>query len=415
MSLHLLPSTLPVDLGRHSDGGALTLVNTAERRYWVFRFTVNGRDRRAEWSLKDYTLAQARERARQWRVMVADGTDPTRAGKLADHHAITFKQYAADNVDGFCVASRSKTDPKKAWERAFAQVESLHAIPVAQITMADVVKALAPHFAALPKKAERLRWRLERLFDAARSEGLIEGRNPAEWKGGLDGKFKEAALLAKRTEGRHASIEYALLPDLMRALATDPSIVARACEFEVLVALRGQEVRGAAWSEFKLDGDTPCWIVPRDRMKVKDKIDHTTGEPIPHIVPLSPAHVAFLKSLPTFGQDGLVFPSSQNRGQEISHCIMNICLRRNAPEGVDLTGHGMRATLTTWVNDTRLQDYLLAEQAQDRVIGTGTRRRYVRSAAFAEAELRRQLMTDWANYALSVPAANNVVAFPRAA
>jgi integrase len=409
-ALHMsLRTPLPTALGRHSDGNALTLVNAEARRFWQFRYTVNGRDAKAEWPLADYTLAEARDRASQWRKMIADGIDPRRAGFLAEANDITFKAFADKKYPDLCKGKNAR-EPE-AWKRAIAQLKALHAIPVAQLKTTDVINALGCLFRTQPKKAERLRWRLERLLRAALSRGLLAS-NPAKWDV-LEGEFKELRQAGIDDQGQHASLPYQDLPALIQSLSYDGSIVARACEFALLVALRGSEVRGAQWSEFVgLDTDAPLWVVPRSRMKCKKRFDKTTKQPVPHVVPLSPQAVALLRALPTFGQDGLVFASEQNRGEELSHNIMNICFKRHVAEGVDITTHGARATFRTWASEQVKGSFENAERALDHVIGSTTARAYIRSAAFTQAEDRRELMAAWAAYALPV---SNVVPFIRAA
>jgi Arm domain-containing DNA-binding protein len=77
--------------GRYLDEKGLYLQVASERnRSWLFRYERGGRER---WmglgALSDFTLAEARERARKARQLLADDVDPIDARKFA--HVIGAK------------------------------------------------------------------------------------------------------------------------------------------------------------------------------------------------------------------------------------------------------------------------------------------------------------------------------------
>ena len=83
--------------GLHGDGGNLYLQVSdgphGRRRSWVFRFQLKGGRRRdmGLGSLDTVSLKEARETARQYRVLVRDGIDP-----IADRNAKVAKNLAAN-------------------------------------------------------------------------------------------------------------------------------------------------------------------------------------------------------------------------------------------------------------------------------------------------------------------------------
>ena len=99
--------------GVYADGGGLYLQVTSEghAKSWLFRFSrsrFGGRGDRnmGLGSLRDYDLAEARERARQCRVMLNDGIDPIenrrdkqREIKLEAAKRVTFEHCAKDWMD----------------------------------------------------------------------------------------------------------------------------------------------------------------------------------------------------------------------------------------------------------------------------------------------------------------------------
>lgn len=64
--------------GRYADGGGLYLqVVTPGRGSWLLRYERNGREHMLGLGpVVDFTLAEARERARQARQLLRDGVDP---------------------------------------------------------------------------------------------------------------------------------------------------------------------------------------------------------------------------------------------------------------------------------------------------------------------------------------------------
>ena len=85
-------------------------------------------------------------------------------------------------------------------------------------------------------------------------------------------------------------------------------MAARALELAVLTATRSGEVRNMVWSEVDLEVAT--WVVPAAKMKAG----------VMHRVPLAPAAVALLRSIPRQSTDpaSLVFPWHDPEGRESS-------------------------------------------------------------------------------------------------
>lgn len=400
------PLTKDVGAFKDTECRGLYLINEADgRRFFRFRYTVNGRDRKAEWPLS-VGLAAARDRANKWRDMASEGIEPRRAGQKADHHKISFKAFADEHKADFCIGMNDRELYR--WDLALSQVSSLHTVPVAQLTPADIITALTPIFRELPKKAKLIRGRLETLLNVAVSMGLLSF-NPATWS---LCKAKCKPFTKRLKSAKRPSLPFEQLPALMIKLMSVTGTVARAAEFTVLVGLRSSEVRLAQWTQFKLDGKNPHWVLPREQMKCKDRVD-AYGEPLQHVVALSPQAVALLRSLPNFGKGRWVFPTEQTTKapQPVTQAALNLCFQRHAPEGADVCTHGFRATFRTWVAKARpsLRDRVLAEEAMDHVTLGKIEGAYVRTCAFEAAEDRRELLTAWADYAMP----QNVVVLQR--
>src|SRR5262249_29604361 len=118
--------------GWHADGGGLylqvTRVGDSITKSWLFRFMLNGRARgMGLGSVKDFTLKEARDRARAARQKLADGIDPLEA-KLAERDLarkeqaenITFKE-AADRFIELHEGGWKNAKHKAQWRSTLAE------------------------------------------------------------------------------------------------------------------------------------------------------------------------------------------------------------------------------------------------------------------------------------------------------
>lgn len=330
------------------------------------------------------TLAQARERAREYRQAIWEGRDPVAERKAAQQAlaasqlaAITFDKAAAE----YLKAKRSEfRNPKhiQQWENTLATYASpvLGKLDVAEVELAHVVKVLEPIWETKTETAARLRGRMEKVLAWATVRGYRSGDNPATWKGNLD------AVLPKPNKvkgGQHfKALPIDALPDFMTALRQRKGIAARAVEFTILTAARSGEVRGATWDE--IDLDNKVWTVPAERMKASKE----------HRVPLNDAAVSLLRNMPRFEGTDLVFPAA--RGGKLSDMSLTAVLRRME---VDATVHGFRSTFRDWTAERTAYAREVIEKSLAHAIGDKVEAAYRRGDLF---EKRRRLMADWAEF-----------------
>jgi integrase len=255
-------------------------------------------------------------------------------------------------------------------------------LPVQDVDVALVMKAVEPIWTTKPETASRVRGRIESILDWATARGYRHGENPARWRGHLD------ALLPTKTKVRrvqhHAALPYAQLPAFLAELRQQDGIGAKALEFAILTAARTGEVMGAKWSE--IDFEARLWTVPAERMKAGRE----------HRVPLSEPALAILKAMREVREGDFVFPGGR-AGRGISNMAMIMTLRRMGRG--DLTAHGFRSTFSDWCAEqtdfpAEAREMALAHTVSDKV-----------EAAYRRGDLfqkRRDLMDAWANYAAKV-------------
>jgi integrase len=382
--------------GRHADGGNLfaTVSKDGKSRRWVFLYRWEGR--RCEMGLGGLDavpLARARELAAKYRLDLAEDRNPLesrRAEHDAARHALDTQRTARARQKTFGqVADELIAAKSPGWRNAkhraqWAMTLSVYAAPlrsksIAEITTDDVLAVLQPIWVTKPETASRTRGRIEAVLDAARARGFVraDAANPARWRGHLDHLLPPRSKLGRR---HHLALPWQQLPAFMEELRARRGTAPRALEWCILTAARLGEALGTRWCE--IDFEAAVWECPAERMKAC-KV---------HRVPLSPAAIALLKSLPAAKPDELVFPGAR-RGKPLSNMVMKALFKRMGAHNI--TSHGFRSTFRDWAGETTQYPREVCEAALAHAVGNSVERAYRRGDAL---EKRRALMNDWATY-----------------
>lgn len=357
---------------------------------WIFRFTINGKQREMGLgAVHTVTLAEARAKAKECRLLMLDGKDPLdtrKAIRLAEAleraKMMTFDQCAS----AYIAAHRSGWKNAKhasQWENTLATYASpvIGALPVAAVDTSLVVKVLSPIWLTKTETATRLRGRIESILGWATTSGFREGDNPARWRGHLENLLASPNKTAKVVH--HPALPWQEIGSFMAEVRQREGFAARAVEFAILTASRSGEVRGATWNEI----DSGLWIIPGSRMKMGKE----------HRVPLSTAAQKLLAGMPRLGD--LVFPGTKHNSQ-LSDMSLTAVLRRM--ERKDITVHGFRSTFRDWCAESvansfprEVCEHALAHSLPDKI-----------EAAYRRGDLiekRTLLMQAWADYCSTIP------------
>ncbi len=272
--------------GFYGDGDGLYLaVKPSGAKSWILRTVVHGKRRDLGVGPSDLvSLAEARDKAREWRKVAREGGDP-----FASRNAgtITFEEAT---VEYHRLVSQSFRSEKHAaqWMAGMKK----HVFPefgdrmVSTIGVVDVRKALEPIWIGKHETARKIKQRIEAVFDWARAEGHYSPENPARG-------IKRALKPQPRNPTHLAAMPWTELPAFYKSLNERDGVSARTLQFLILTAVRSGEAREARWEEFKGN----LWTIPASRMK--------TGRT--HIVPLAPEAQRILEQVR--GLDPvLVFP-----------------------------------------------------------------------------------------------------------
>ncbi len=359
--------------------GLSLLVTPSGGRLWRLRYRYAGRESMI--GLGSYpatTLKLARERRDAARAQLEAGLNPSSVrAEARDRQGVTFEALAKEwlSRQTFTAKTRSKAE----WMLNDLVMPHLGTRPINELTAPEILAVLRRiESRGKLETCHRTKWRIGQIIRYAVATGRAE-RDPT---GDLKG-----ALAAAKTVNRRAITAPRRFGELLLAIdgyvGQGPTWAAM--KLAPLVFVRPGELRAAQWSEFSLDGDSPEWRIPAERMKMKEE----------HVVPLSRQAVSVLRELQAFtGRGRLLFPSLRTSVRPISENTLNAALRRLGFSKDEMTAHGFRATASTLLNERGfapdLIELQLAHAERNKV-----RAAYNRAQRLAD---RRQMMQQWADY-----------------
>jgi hypothetical protein len=198
---------------------------------WLFRFMIDGKaDNMGLGPLNTTSLAKARELAEKARDVLRDGVNPRvtrdaerRQRKLEAAKQMTFLECA----NAYVAAHKGSWKNEKhiaQWEATFAETKRgakvypaataiLNDLPVQDIDVALVRRALEKIWYSTPETASRVRGRIERVLAWATVAGHRSGDNPARWTGHLKELLPAKSKVAP--VAHHGAVPYKDMPSFM--------------------------------------------------------------------------------------------------------------------------------------------------------------------------------------------------------
>lgn len=374
------------------------LVKPGGSKLWKWGYAFDGTQKTLHLGIYPLvSLVDARAKRDEARALLGEGRDPGVVKRLMiDANLLqartTFEVVARawhDLSKGQWAAVHA-ADVLRSLERdAFPKIGAL---PIAEVTPPLVMEVLARIEArGAIETAKRVRQRISAVFIYAIAKGMAD-KDPAE---------KLGAVLTPLRKGRQpAIVDLDRLRRMIRDAEQDHArpVTRLALRLLALTAVRPNEIRGAAWSEFHdLDGRAPLWRIPAARMKGDQARKEEIGGD--HLVPLAPQSVAVLRALwPLTGGCAFLFPNDRHRHKPMSENAMGYLLNRAGYHGHHVP-HGFRAAFSTimneWVepngkeHDRKIIDLMLGHVPRERVEGAYNRAAYM--------PRRRELACVWAD------------------
>ena len=399
------PSEKPFKL---TDSGGLYLdIRPTGQRFWRYRFRIDGKEK--IYTIGEYplvTLAEARMKRDQARLLVKEGKNPTGEKKLE----LIRKRYA--NAQTFEAVLDEWMETRDWGTKTRINRESqinlhirpiLGPLPMREITpmivldclrRSEVVKTrtkekgLGPRSRLIggPGVARKLRQYISGVFDLA----IITHRadiNPA-------GPLRGALTKAKRTVHK-TPLTPAQVGAVLRAVDNYHGNFFTQMAFRLMwwTLVRPIEATGARWQDFNLDAG--LWVIPADRMKAGEE----------HRIPLPWQAIEPLRGLKAAtGGVGFLFEHRDRPGEPMIPSTLLAAARR-MKLGFEYSPHATRTTGSTILNEQGYR-YDVIEKQLAHQEPNAVRRAYNRADYLDE---RREMMQTWADLIDAWRTSSNVV------
>lgn len=377
--------------GLYHDGGGLYFqISPSGTKSWLFRYRLHGRVREMGLgSFLDFSLAEARERARLQRHLVADKIDPidkrdarNKAAKAVADQEISFEECARNYHKQESVHWRNPKHVAQ-WINTLRDYafEKIGKRKVHTIGKSEIESVLKPIWKIKPETASRVRQRIRTVLEWAAANDLYPNYPHGIWD------LIATSLGQNKKNGErvhHAACPYGQVSKLIANVRASRSqdIVKLAFEFTVLTAARSGETRGALWSEIKWDDR--LWVIPDSRMKAKKE----------HRVPLTTRCLEILRQAQVLTkQSQLVFCHPKTK-KPFSDAIFTSLLHKGLE--VPYTMHGFRSSFRDWGSEKTTHSRELLEVSLAHIPGNSTEHAYWRGDMI---ERRLALMEDWSGFA----------------
>ncbi len=313
-------------------------------KLWRFRYRIGNVEKKlAIGPYPEINLKQARNAADAARHSVAEGGDPAfekRKKKIRDEFlsAQTFEAVAREYIEQMMVKNGlAQATLVKANYFLEQLTPAIGNRPIHEIEPFEVLAPLKRLEATgKHETAKKCRSFAGRVFRYGVATTRCKSDPTAMLKG---------ALVTPRAQHYAAILEPKELGGLLRAIDdyTGYLVTKYALQIAPHVFVRPGELRHAEWREIDLEDGV--WKIPAGKMKARR----------PHAVPLSKQVVGYLTELATMlGTEGYVFPSARSGKRPMSENTLNAAFRRMGYSKDELTAHGLRATASTFLNESGL-------------------------------------------------------------
>lgn len=322
----------------------------------------------------DFTLSEARDKARELKKVVAEGRDPVRERQQErDKNRITLGEYIDLFKKGY-VRRKLKKSTQQTYSSRLNKVKAngLARKELERVTRVDVRNFLKEEAKENPTNANRLHSILSKLFNEAIEDGLLK-QNPIK---GMEKISRENAR-----DPRYSQED---LIKIWEAISEEPDPLKSALKILMLTGQREGETSRMKWGD--IHGDV--WIIPRSETKT----DST------HEVPLSNLALEALESVKAInGTKEYVFSSLRKVGQPISHFASAIQRIRERTGLEDFIIHDLRHIVATNMIELGVEFIYVGRVLNHKGLsgGNSITSRYINSDF---KEQKRNALNKWANY-----------------
>ena len=390
-------------VGNHLDGDGLYLQVTEGARginkSWLFKYQLNKKVREMGMgSFRDVSLLEARQKCEDARKLIFQGLDPLNEKNAKK--AIVIPTFA-ECCDAYITAQKNSwKNPKSEaqWRSTLANdAKKLSHHRVNLITTPMILQVLKPIWDTKNVTASRLRGRIEKVLDYAKSLGHRDGDNPATLKGNL-----EFSLSPKTQNKIHQpSLDWHELTKFIPELRLKDCVSAYALEFLILTATRTNEVINAEWSE--INWSESRWTIPAFRMKANKE----------HVIPLSSSALSILTKVKDLNEKW-IFPNNKKplSNMAMLELVRGIGSYKDKDSNKPIVVHGFRSTFRNWASEATNYPREIIERALAHSNPDNTEASYLRSDQYKN---RIKLMNAYAKLIEGKTTTDKLVHFRSAA
>ena len=367
-----------------ADGaGMYLLVHPSGAKYWRLKYRIAGKEKLLALGVyPEVSLAEARIRRDNARLLIRDGRDPGVAKQLQknflqNQNSETFESVARE---WFETKIADKSESYRARTLRILEKDlfpKLGALAISDITSRQLLETLRVVEERTVDIAHRAKQSAGQVFRYAVATGRAERDIATDLSGALKSRtVKHSATILDSSE----------IGQLLRSIdAYSGSMVVRAAlRLSPLLFVRPGELRTMQWDE--IDWQKSCWEIPASKMKMRE----------PHVVPLANQSAEILEALrPLTGRGMFVFPSARKGGRPLSDNGVRTALRSLGYTNEQITPHGFRAMARTLLDEElgfRI-DYIEHQLAH--TVKDPLGRAYNRTKHLSE---RTEMMRRWADY-----------------
>jgi integrase len=380
--------------GRVNVGERLYLETTKSgRKLWVYRYPKPGSGRMTETSCGHYptvSLAKAREKARAFTAMIADGIDPIEQRREARAKAQEVTTTFRTALDQYASAFATRQGTATLIAKLERHAQGLMPIAITSVDTKAIAAALHKVHMSAPASARMVLSGVARILDYARVKGLRTGDNPANFRGTFEHLWDD------RPKTVHVrSVGYDAVPALYERLGALDSTASYCLRFLILTGVRTGNALYATWDEVDMSART--WTIPSGRMKMGREF----------IVPLPDEAMQILSAMrERHARSDLIFPSDSHGGRQHARSLQ---YQLQGVLGVAASVHGMRSALRDWLGDRTSVERDVAEMCLAHHVG-GVEGAYRRATALEKRKVALQL---WERHVIGAAIDDVVVPFVR--
>jgi integrase len=369
-----------------SDGEGMYLeVTSSGSKYWRLKYRFSGKEKRLALGVYPVvSLAEAREKRREAKLVISQGKDPSELKKQAKYNeqlasANTFESIAVEFLEkrrkeGAAETTISKID----WilrKKLYPYIGNLAVSELTPQRLLDALRRIEKD--GIHETANRAR----RISGQVMRYAVATGRAERDISQDLQG-----ALVTPKVKHMAAIIdpkEFGILVAAIDDYEGSPEVKA-ALQLSALLFQRPGEIRHMEWRE--IDWEQERWEIPAEKMKMREA----------HVVPLCSQALDILTKLqPLTGFGRYVFPSARKGDRPLSENGVRVALRTLGYSNDQMTGHGFRASARTILDEVLNFRVDWIEQQLAHAVKDANGRAYNRTKYLPE---RKKMMQDWADY-----------------